>query len=85
VKELKGFAKVMLQPGEEKRVCLSIGREALAFYDPQAHAWVTEPGNFEVLVGASSRHIKLKARFSLAGAAEGKKVKAKRKVRKAKG
>jgi beta-glucosidase len=65
-KELKAFAKVHLEPGERKTVTLSIMREALAYFDDLAHMWVAEAGEFEVLVGASSRDIRATATFALA-------------------
>jgi beta-glucosidase len=65
VKELKGFTKVALQPGEEKTVAFELNERALAYYDPDQKAWVAEPGEFEVLIGSSSRDIRLKARFTL--------------------
>ena len=58
-KELKGFAKVDLQPGEEKEVRITLGRRAFAFYDMGSKDWVVEAGDFEILVGASSRDIRL--------------------------
>ena len=64
-KELKAFAKVHLEPGEKKEVTLSIGRDALAYYDDRAHSWVAEAGEFEVLVGSSSRDIRARASFML--------------------
>ena len=64
-KELKGFAKVALEPGEAGTVAFSLDERALAFYDPHKHAWVAEPGAFEVLVGSSSRDIRVKAKFTL--------------------
>jgi beta-glucosidase len=64
-KELKGFAKVHLEPGECKTVTLSIGRSALAYYDDRAHQWIAEAGTFDVLVGASSQDIRATARFVL--------------------
>ncbi len=64
-KELKAFAKVHLEPGECKTVTLSIGRSALAYYDDRAHQWVAEAGEFDVLVGASSRDIRTVATFTL--------------------
>jgi beta-glucosidase len=64
-KELKGFAKVHLEPGECKAVTLSIGRSALAYYDDRAHQWVAEAGTFDVLVGASSQDIRATATFVL--------------------
>ncbi len=58
-KELKAFAKVSLQPGEGKQVRFSLDRSAFAFYDPLEGKWVTSSGPFELLVGASSRDIRL--------------------------
>ena len=53
-KELKGFAKVSLAPGEVTTVSLAVGRPSLAHYDPRRAEWCVEPGVFEVLVGTSS-------------------------------
>lgn len=64
-KELKGFAKVDLQPGEETEVRLTLGPRAFAYYDAGSREWVVEPGDYEVLVGASSRDIRLTARLHL--------------------
>jgi len=57
MKELKGFAKVQLEPGERKSVSFELGARAFAFYDVTRHDWVVEPGQFDLLVGASSRQI----------------------------
>jgi beta-glucosidase len=65
-KELKGFAKVDLAPGEETEVSLSLGQRAFAFYDIGSRDWVVEAGEFEILVGASSRDIRLSAPVHLA-------------------
>lgn len=54
VKELKGFRKVWLEPGETRTVTLDLTPESLAFYDVNMK-WVVEPGQFEILVGTSSR------------------------------
>jgi beta-glucosidase len=54
IKELKGFKKVSLQPGETKTVTLEITPDSLAFYDVNMK-FVVEPGEFEILVGNSSR------------------------------
>lgn len=66
-KELKRFAKVALQPGETREVAFTLDRQALAYYDPARKAWVAEAGTFEVLVGASSGDIRLRASFSWQG------------------
>ena len=62
--ELKAFAQVVLEPGETRTVTLTLDRQSLAFYDPPAGGWVAEPGDFTVLVGASSRDIRLRGRFT---------------------
>jgi beta-glucosidase len=64
-KELKAFAKVRLQPGETQTVRLSLGMRALAFFDTERKAWVAEAGAFELLAGASSRDIRLRAAVEL--------------------
>jgi beta-glucosidase len=64
-KELKGFAKVALEPGQSETVTFTLDERSLAYYDPVKKGWVAEPGEFEVLVGASSRDIRLKAKFTL--------------------
>ena len=65
VKELKGFAKVSLQPGESKDVSIVIGRDAMSFYDEKQGAWTAEPGTFTALVGNASDNIVLKKSFVL--------------------
>jgi beta-glucosidase len=64
-KELKGFAKVALQPGESKSVEFVLDERAFAFYDPYQKQWIVEPGEFEILVGSSSRNIRAKATVNL--------------------
>jgi beta-glucosidase len=64
-KELKAFAKVALAPGEIRTVTFTLDETALAFYHPGLKRWVAEPGTFEVLVGSSSRDIRLTAPFEL--------------------
>jgi beta-glucosidase len=64
-KELKGFKKVHLEPGETKTVNFEIGIEALSFYDVESRDWVAEPGEFEILIGGSSRDIRCRAAFTL--------------------
>lgn len=65
VKELKGFKKMKIAPGETVSVDFTIGKDALSFYDPARHDWVTEPGKFQVLIGAASDDIRAAATFSL--------------------
>lgn len=64
VKELKGFTKVSLDPGQQKTVTLKLTPEELAMYDRDMNV-VVEPGTFEVLVGSSSENIKLKGKFEV--------------------
>ena len=64
-KELKGFQKVYLQPGESKDVNITINKQALSFYDEIAASWKAEAGKFEALVGNASDQLKLKKAFEL--------------------
>ncbi len=57
-KELKGFAKVELQPGETKTVSIALDFRAFAFYHPSYQQWITENGEFDILVAASSADIR---------------------------
>ncbi len=59
VKELKGFGKVFLKAGELKTVSIALDRNAFAFYDPAQKGWASEKGEFKILVGSSSRDIRL--------------------------
>ena len=65
VKELKGFSKIKLAPGETKEVTFSIGKEALSFFDDSKHEWVAEPGKFEAIIAASATDIRNKVVFEL--------------------
>ena len=65
VKELKAFQKVFLQPGETREVSLTIGTDALSFYDEQAAQWRAEPGLFDALIGTSSDQLPQRVRFTL--------------------
>jgi len=58
-KELKGFQRVQLAPGETKTVSVELDRSAFSYYDPQAKTWKIQPGEFKILAGASSRAILL--------------------------
>ncbi len=61
LKELKGFAKVRMAAGETRAVSITLDENAFKYYDPAQHAWVLEPGEFEILVGASAGDIRLRA------------------------
>ena len=65
VKELKGFDKVKLAPGEEKTVSFTITKDALSFFDDAKHEWVAEPGKFEAVIAASAADIKGVVPFEL--------------------
>ncbi len=65
-KELKGFKKVYLEPGQSVVVEFTLDERALSFYDPYRGQWVAEPGTFDVLIGSSSRDIRAQASFTLA-------------------
>ena len=65
VKELKGFAKVFLQPNESKRVTFKLNRRSFSYYDVTTKKWTAQPGEFSILVGSSSEKIELKGTFNL--------------------
>jgi len=71
-KELKAFAKIELAPDETKTVTLHLDREAFWFFDPARNGWVTEPGEMEVLIGSSSRDIRLRGTFMLTSGNRGR-------------
>lgn len=60
-KELKGFEKVELQPGEEKTVTFILDKRAFAYYERNIHDWIAESGDYQILIGSSSRDIRLHA------------------------
>ena len=66
-KELKGFRKVGLAPGETTTVKFELTTEAFAHFDSQKDAWCVEPGLFEILVGTSSRDIRCTAKIRVVG------------------
>ena len=65
VKELKGFEKIILRPGETKVVRISLDARSMAFYDVTKKQWAVEPGQFKIMVGSSSRDIRLNAEFEV--------------------
>ena len=65
-KELRAFTKVFLKAGEEKEVSLTLGKRAFAYYNVNIGDWHVETGEFDILVGASSRDIKLSAGIHVA-------------------
>lgn len=67
-KELKGFAKVSLAPGETKTVRIGLNARSFAYYSPEKHSWVVDAGDFGILIGSSSRDIRLQAPYPIASA-----------------
>ncbi|MCI1640421.1 MAG: glycoside hydrolase family 3 C-terminal domain-containing protein [Bacteroidales bacterium] len=65
VKELKGFSKVFLNPGESKEVSFEITPSSLAYFDEARHVWVAEAGEFRALIGTSSSDIATSVSFML--------------------
>ena len=64
VKELKGFSKIKLKAGESKTATFTINKQSLSFFNSQLK-WVAEPGDFDLMIGASSNDIRLKDSFQL--------------------
>mgnify|MGYP001142040440 FL=1 len=65
VKELKGFKKVKLAPGEEQKVSFTVAKDALSFFDDAKHEWIAEPGKFEAVIAASAADIRGVVPFEL--------------------
>ena len=70
VKELKGFKKVWLEPGESKEIEITLCKRAFAFYNVNINDWCVETGEFDILVGASSADIRLTAAVTVNGTTE---------------
>ena len=64
-KELRGFSKVFLKAGEEKEISITLGKRAFAYFNVNIGDWHVESGEFDILVGASSRDIRLSATVSV--------------------
>ena len=65
VKELKGFEKVTLAPGESATVSFTVDRDDLSFFDPDRHEWVAEPGKFDIYIAAAADDVRGKVTFEL--------------------
>jgi beta-glucosidase len=65
IKELKGFSKVELAPGERGMLSLTLTPRDFAYYDPARAAWITEPGEYDILIGASAGDIRLSRTLTL--------------------
>ncbi|WP_276500721.1 glycoside hydrolase family 3 C-terminal domain-containing protein [Terrimonas pollutisoli] len=64
-KELRGFERISLNPGETKTVKFEVPAEKLAFYDEKTHRFVVEPGFFDIMVGSSSEDTRLKDKIEV--------------------
>jgi beta-glucosidase len=63
IKELKGYQKVLLQPGERQRVTIELNGRSLAYYNPATSNWVIDGDTFDIGVGAASNDIRLNGRL----------------------
>ena len=66
IKELKGFKRITLQPGECKTVTFALHTHQLGYYD-EAVRYVVQPGTIEVMIGNSSEHLQLSGQFEIVG------------------
>jgi len=64
-KQLKGFEKIRLKPGEAKNVTMKLDRDSLAAWDTETHAWKVYPGRYSIMIGSSSRDIRLNGAFTV--------------------
>jgi beta-glucosidase len=64
-KELKGFARIALRPGETERVKVVLDSRAFSYYDAQAHEWRADPNEFTIFVGRSVDQIELQGKLTL--------------------
>ena len=72
-KQLKGFQKLTLEPGKQGHVRLELDRRSLSYWDVKSHAWAVAPGDYQIMVGASSRDIRLVGHFKVMTPAAGAK------------
>jgi beta-glucosidase len=70
-KELKGFAKVRLEPGQTERVSLKLDRRSFAYFDDAAHEWRIDPGKFLICVGDSSEDKLLQGELAIPASGTG--------------
>lgn len=64
-KELKAFKKVFLQPGESKEVSVTLNQDAFSYYDDKKNSWIADAGQYNILVGSSSRDIRVSKKVEL--------------------
>ena len=65
LKELKGFKKVFLQPGEKRSVSITLDQDTFSYYNPDTKSWVVEKGKYKILIGSSSRDLRLEGNINL--------------------
>jgi beta-glucosidase len=65
-RQLKGFEKIRLKPGESKVATIALDKNSLSAWDAEAHQWKLFPGSYQVMVGSSSRDIRARAAFNIA-------------------
>lgn len=66
-KELHGFSRIELDPGEKRTVKFAVPVEKLSFYDEKTHGFIVEPGLFDIMIGSSSEDIREKGIFTIEG------------------
>lgn len=64
-KELRGFQRIRLNPGEKQNLTFTVPADKLAFYDEKTHAFIVEPGMFEIMIGSSSEDIRAKGQVEV--------------------
>jgi beta-glucosidase len=64
-KQLKGFQKLQLQPGQSGHVHLMLDQRAFSYWDVSSHSWQIAPGTYQIYVGSSSRDIRLQGRLTM--------------------
>ncbi len=65
VRELKGFEKIYLEPGEEREITITLDKRAFSYYSAGEGDWVVEPGSYHISVGSSSRDLRLRGVVTL--------------------
>jgi len=65
VKELKGFSKVMLNPGETRNVSVKLDKRSFSYYDVKSHSWAVSPGAFQIFVARSAADVQLTGSVTL--------------------
>ena len=70
VRELKGFKRVELEPGEEKEVCILFDDKSFRFYDTRTDSWETETGTYQIMIGENAEHMLLEGTLEVEGTVE---------------